>query len=219
MTVIDHLFLQAFSGYCSKEEISAMCPVHNNMWMGTSTGTLKVFHAPTLKAKFAGKLEIGNGQSASLILDILHVEETSSVLVVNTNGEIWSFYDKIVPGGLKIQDRILLPDNNPCFHLTKVNVQGSVEVWGTMDNNRVLLLERVEWGWKKLEFESDPKDPKLRLCSFIAHASFTARDGNPANHIWISYRQRSLLVSWDAKERKQRAIINCASSLKTGKHN
>jgi len=147
-----------------------MCPVHNNMWMGTSTGTLKVFHAPTLKAKFAGKLEIGNGQSASLILDILHVEETSSVLVVNTNGEIWSFYDKIVPGGLKIQDRILLPDNNPCFHLTKVNVQGSVEVWGTMDSNRVLLLERVEWGWKKLEFESDPKDPKLRLCSFIAHA-------------------------------------------------
>ena len=195
-----------------------MCPVRNTMWMGTSTGLLKVFYAPTLKAKFAGKLDIGNATTASPILDILHVEETSSVLVVNTIGEIWSFSDKIVPGGLKIQDRILLPDNNPCFHLAKVNVQGSVEVWGSMDNNRVLLLERAELGWKKLEFESDPKDPKLRLCSFIAHASFTARDGKPANHIWISYRQRTFLVSWDAKERKQRAIVNCTNKLKTGKY-
>lgn len=185
------------------------------MWMGTSTGTLKVFHAPTLKAKFAGKLELG-GTKASAVLDILHVEESSSVLVATFGGEIWSFCDRLVQGGLRIEETIFLPDCNPCYHLVKVNVQGSVEVWGTMDNNRVLLLEKSGSGWTKLEYKSDPKDLKLQLCSYIAHACFTGKDGTTENHIWISYRNRSVLVCWDAKTRQQRCILNCATELRNG---
>ena len=186
------------------------------MWMGTSSGTIKVFHSPTLKAKFAGRLEMG-GQSSSAVLDIRHVEETSSVLVATVMGEIWSFYDRIVTGGLRIQDRIILPEMSPCYHLVKVNVQGSVEVWGTMDNNRVLVLEKDGSGWRQLEFESDPKDPKLRLCSYIVHANFTGKDGTMQNHVWISYRHRSVLVCWDAKTRQQRTVLNCADKLRNGR--
>ena len=210
--------LQSFSGYCSKDEVSSICPVRNFMWMGTSSGTLKVFHAPTLKSKYTGKLTM-EGLPASAILDIRHVEETASVLVATVNGEVWSFYDRIVTGGLKIQDRIILPELSPCYHMVKVNVQGSVEVWGTMDNNRVLLLEKSGGGsgWKKLEFESNPGDSKLRLCSFVAHANFTGKDGSMQNHVWLSYRHRSVLVCWDARTRRQRCTLNCADKLRTGK--
>ena len=209
---------QTFSGYCTKDEISSICAVRNTMWMGTSSGTLKVFHAPTLKTTFAGRLIMADIENSikSAILDILYVPETSSVLVANVKGEIWSFYDRIVPGGLKIQDRILLPDYSPCYHMAKVNVQGSIEVWGTMDDNRILLLEKTGDGWRKLEFLAKPQDPKLKLCSYIAHAHFTGRDGSPCNHIWISYRNRSVLVGWDANTRQQRCILNCADKLKTG---
>ena len=185
------------------------------MWLGTSSGTLKVFHAPTLKAKFAGKLEV-DGSGASAILDILHVEETASVLVATVGGDIWSFYDRLLPGGLRIQDRIILPDMSPCYHLVKVNVDNCVEVWGTLDNNRVLLLEKDGMGWHKLEFQSDPHDSKLRLCSYIAHCCFTSRSGTPQNHVWISYRHRSVLVCWDARNRQQRCILNCAEKLRNG---
>ena len=208
--------MQSFSGYCSKDEVSSICPVRNSMWTGTSSGTLKVFHAPTLKAKYAGKLTM-EGLPASAILDIRHVEETSSVLVATVNGEIWSFYDRIVPGGLKIQDRIILPEMSPCYHMVKVNVQGSVEVWGTLDNNRVLLLEKSGGpGWRKLEFESNPGDSRLRLCSFVAHASFTGKDGSMHNHVWLSYRHRSVLVCWDARTRRQKCVLDCAKKLRTG---
>ena len=180
-----------------------------------------VFHAPTLKTKFSGKLtgmmnnlEEGS-MSGRVILDIRHIPETSSVLVAKVNGEIWSLHDKICPGGLRIEDQILLPDYSPCYHMVKVVVEGSVEVWGTMENNRLLLLERQRLGWSKQELVADPKDHKLRLCSYIVYTTFTGKDGSEMNHIWISYRNRSVLVSFDAKSRKQRCILNCADQLRT----
>ncbi len=91
------------------------------MWMGTISGTIKVFHAPTLKAKYAGKLAF-IGQDASAVLHILHVEETSSVLVATVGSDVWSFYDRLVPGSLKIQDKIILPELSPCYHMVKVVV-------------------------------------------------------------------------------------------------
>ena len=190
--------------------------------MGTTTGTIMVFHAPTLKTKFTGKLtRTPNGEEGSMtgrvILDIRHIAETSSVLVAKVNGEIWSLHDKIVPGGLRIEDQILLPEYSPCYHMVKVKVEGSVEVWGTMENNRVLLLERGTYGWNRKELTADPKDHKLRLCSYIVHTSFTGRNGADLSHIWISYRNRSVLVSFDAKTRKQRCILNCADQLRTSK--
>ncbi len=80
---------------------------------------------------------------ASAVLHILHVEETHSILVATVGGDIWSLYDQLVPGGLKIQDRIILAELSPFYHLAKVVIEGSVEVWGTMDNDRVLVLEEI----------------------------------------------------------------------------
>ncbi len=118
------LDLQHFSGYCSRDEITSMCSVRNLMWMGTTSGSIKVFHAPTLKVKFTCALEREGpeGKTNCAILDILYVEEMRTVLVANFSGEVWSFYDSIVDDGLRLQCKITLPDDSPCYHLAKVSM-------------------------------------------------------------------------------------------------
>ena len=114
---------QLFSGYCSRDEITSMCPVRNQIWMGTSAGAIKIFHAPTLKTKFTCTLETEGpeGTTNRTILDIMYVEERRTVLVANFSGEVWSFYDQIVDDGLKLQCKIELIDWSPCYHLAKVS--------------------------------------------------------------------------------------------------
>ena len=203
---------QSFTGYCSKEEVSALCPVKNTMWMGTTTGTLKIFHAPTLKAKFTGKLIVGVGRP-SCILNILHVPSASCVLVSTANGVIWAFQDTLTGNGLVIQCRLTLTDYYQCYHLVAVEREGEVEVWGTMDNSQLCLLERdAGLQWKSQEIKVNTGDPKLRLCSHIALASFISKRGAMENHLWISYRSRGVLVVVDASSRQQVAVINCNSS-------
>jgi serine/threonine protein kinase len=203
----------SFSGYCSKEEVSALCPVKNMMWMGTTTGTIKVFHAPTLQAKFTGKLIIGASRP-SCILNILHIPSMACVLVSTANGDIWSFQDRLTPKGLVKQCRLTLTDYYQCYHLVAVEREGTVEVWGTMDNSQLCLLER-DGGlmWKSQEIKVNTGDPKLRLCSHIALASFVNKRGVGQNHLWISYRSRGVLVAWDANSRQQLAVINCNNSF------
>ncbi len=221
LNVIVLVSLQTFSGFCSSEEVTALCPVRNLIWMGTANGTIKIFHAPTLKIRFAGKMAVSGGGPASFVLNILHVEEISCVLVANHSGEIWVFSDRVLPGGLKIRERISLPDFSPCFHLVKVlhPDPNKVEVWGTMDHNRVLLLERQNKQWMQVELESSPGDTKLNLCSYIVHTRFTGRTGMECNHVWVSYRNRSLLVGFDAQTRQQRCRLNCADTLRNSKYN
>ena len=94
-----------------------------------------------------------------------------------------------------------------------------MEVWGTMENNRLLVLAKYPGeNWKDTQLVVKPNDPKIRLCSYIAFTSFTDSSGDVAEHIWITYRQRSVLVSFNAQTRQQRGILNCAEKLKTGMH-
>lgn len=187
------------------------------MWMGTTAGTLKVFHAPTLRAKFTGKVMIG-GIHSSCILDILHVESASCVLISTACGDIWSFHDGLTTKGLKIQCRLNLIDNYQCYHLVALETEGSVQVWGTLDDSQLCLLERDGAGWKSQAIKVRTGDPKLRLCSHIALASFKDKKRVLQNHLWISYRSRGVLVAWDTSSRQQRAVINCNSfqQLKKG---
>ena len=192
----------------------ALCPVKNTMWMGTTTGTLKVFHAPTLKAKFTGKLVVDVSGRPSCILNILHIPSISCVLVSTANGEIWSFRDTLTPKGLVIQDQLALTDYYQCYHLVAVEREGAVEVWGTMDNSQLCLLEtNGEGRWKSQEIKVNTGDPKLRLCSHIALANFTNTRGVGQNHLWISYRSRGVLVAWNADSRQQLTVVNCNTSF------
>ena len=186
------------------------------MWMGTASGNIKIFHAPTLKVRFAGKMQVHGGSSASFILNIVHVPEASSVLVASHNCEIWVFSDKVVPGGLKVRERISIPEFSPCFHLVKVphSNPNKVEVWGTMDHNRILILDYEEKRWIQTELEARPGDPRLNLCSYITNARFTGQTGMECNHVWVSYRNRSIVVCFDALTRSQRCKLDCSEALR-----
>lgn len=98
-----------------------------------------------------------------------------------------------------------------------LNGGSQVEVWGTMENNRLLVMERPHNNWLHSEVIIKPKDPKLRLCSYIAFTSFTDTSGVEAEHIWVSYRQRSVLVSFSARNREQRCVINLVDKLRNGR--
>ncbi len=86
-----------------------------------------------------------------------------------------------------------------------------------MENNRILIMDKPPGSsWKHSEITIQPKDPRVRLCSHIAFTSFTDSSGVEREHAWVSYRQRSILVSFNAKTREQRGILNCTEKLKTG---
>ena len=98
--------------------------------------------------------------------------------------------------------------------------EGRLEVWGTMENNRLLLLQRTSrTGWKHSQLVVNPKEARLKLCSHVVCASFTSESGKKERHIWISYRQKSVLVSFNAYTKEQRCILNCADKLRRGKSN
>ena len=61
----------------------------------------------------------------------------------------------------------------------------------------------------QIELKASPGDLRLKLCSYIVHTSFTSRTtGLECSHTWVSYRNRSLLVGFDALMRKQRCSVD-----------
>lgn len=88
------------------------------MWIGTYTGVIKIFHAPTLKAMHTFTLEQEESASAS-ILDIIYVQELRTVLVSSVMGGLWSFNDTNVQ-----ESRLMIKESDgyPCFHLVKVSL-------------------------------------------------------------------------------------------------
>ncbi len=89
-----------------------------------------------------------------------------------------------------------------------------MEVWGTMENNRLLVMDKYHGTWHHNEIEIKLKDPKIRLCSQVAFTRFINDQRVECEHVWVSYEQQSVLVSLDARKREQRCILNCADMLK-----
>ena len=85
-----------------------------------------------------------------------------------------------------------------------------------MENNRLLIMDRPHGTWHHGEILVKPNDPKIRLCSHVAFTSFTNSLGAESEHVWVSYRQRTVLVSFEAKSREQRCILNCSEKLRHG---
>lgn len=112
------IFIQIFNGYFSNDEVTCMCAVKNMMWMGTSAGILKIFHAPTLKTKFIHALDTRNASKS--VLDILYVEAMQAVFISSFSGEVWSFFDTIMKTGLKLNYKIVMVEGTYCYRFAKV---------------------------------------------------------------------------------------------------
>ena len=197
-----------------RDQITAICPVRNMMWIGTTNGILKLKNTSTLNTKFKGELKTEGEQPLSPrnthVLSIAHVEQTSSVIVSTTMGEIWAFNDKLTENGLMIEEHMILNERANCYQMAVVEVEGSVEVWGTMDNSQLIMLKKQGKGWMMEEpYKVDVKPKGQLFC--ITHTAFSDKDGSTHNHLWMSYRSKGIIVSWDLQRRQYRATVDTMS--------
>ena len=192
----------------SRDQIMAICPVRNLMWIGTAKGILKLKHARSLNTKFKGELKTdGKSASNTFVLAIVHVEKTSSVLVSTNAGEIWGFSDRLTKEGLVIEERMKLSQGTNCYQMVVVEVQGSLEVWGTTDKTQLILFKKQGRGWMvdgqyRVECKQDWQFFN------IAHAEFEDSEGLTQNHLWVSYRHKGLVVCWDLQNRQYKAQLD-----------
>ena len=144
--------------------------------MGTASGILRILHAPTAKLIHSWNLPCPENKSSS-ILKILHVEEKSCVLITTHSDEIWSLCDRLVhKTGLAVQQKILIDDFS-VYDLVKVNLpDGGLEVWGTMDNNTLVLLESDGDKWKWSHHKLKPV-AHMKFCSHVVCCSFVSTEG------------------------------------------
>lgn len=181
---------------------------------------MRIIHAPTLEVKYSGKLIFGKSQT-SAVLKILHIKEEECVLASLTSSEIWSLYDRLVGKPLSVmkQQCISTADQDgsgPVYDLVKVVVDGQIQVWGTMDNNVLLLLERKDGEWNKNYYNIQPYSHHMKVCSHIVWCSFEDDvAGGKQDHLWISYRSKGGIMCFDVRSRKQRGSINCTEKLKS----
>ena len=177
------------------------------MWIGTTKGILKLKHAPTLTTKFKGELKAEDRSlDKTYVLNITHVKQESSVLVSTDANEIWAFNDKLTPEGLIVQERMSLSQDTNCYQMAVVEVMGSLEVWGTMDNSQLIMLKRQGRGWTmERPYRIDCKQNWQFY--HIAHAAFEDEGGVPHNHLWVPYWKKSLMVCWDLQKRQCRTTL------------
>ena len=92
-----------------------------------------------------------------------------------------------------------------------------IQVWGTMDQH-LLIMKKPGDSWRLSEVEVESKDSRLKQLSKIGFATFTDASGSVVNHIWATYRQKSVLVSFDANTAEQRFILRCDKELRDRKY-
>lgn len=181
------------------------------MWIGTTKGILKLKHAPTLTTKFKGELKTeGRSLEETYVLAITHVKKASCVLVSTNANEIWAFNDTLTPEGLIIEERMGLKPGINCYQLAVVEVRGSLEVWGTMDDSQLIMLTTQGKGWMM--------DGPFRVeCKqswqfyHIAHAAFEDKEGETQNHLWVPYWKKSSIVCWDLQKRQHKTTLDTSA--------
>lgn len=187
--------------------------------MGTSRGSIRVIHAPTLTVKYSNQLYKDEALGPAAILKILHVQEKECVFVTVHQSEIWCFHDRLVgkPPNLIPKQRIKTDDRDdggPVYDLVKVVLDGTVQIWGTMDNNVLIQLTMVNDEWVKHYHTITPPNYQMKVCSYIVCCSYTDSGGAEQCHLWVSYRSKSSIVCLDVRTEQQVGYINCTEALK-----
>lgn len=170
--------------------------------------------------KYSGQL-FSTGDQHSAVLKILHVSEKDCVLVSLTSSEIWCIHDRLIgqPLCLVKEQKITTSDregSGPVYDLVKINIGEKLQVWGTMDNNTLVLLEKEDKEWRKSYYDIHPYSHHMKVCSHIVCCNFTDENIN-YYHLWISYRSKGGLICFDASSKKQCGYINCSEILKSNK--
>ena len=92
-----------------------------------------------------------------------------------------------------------------------------IEVWGTTEKNKLLVMNKPLKKWCHKEIMISQQNRNIHISFFIAYTNFMNDSKRECAHVWASYRHRRLLISFDAKTKDQRKILDCAELLKSSK--
>ena len=89
-------------------------------------------------------------------------------------------------------------------------------VCGAVANNQILILKsNHESTWTEHLYTVEPSNPTLTECSHITCISFSS-SGVEVRHVWISYKLKPFLISFDVFTEKQLSVLDCTQVFSTG---
>ena len=176
-----------------------MANISNYMWVSTLEQKLFIIHTPSMKTVTSVSLKNPDQR----IIDLLHIVEWHAVLMMWTGSEIWYLQDCIDHGEVIVLDKQKL--DNPLFHWCQVILQDRVEVWGTQENGKVVVLN-----WSSVGQSTNILSPSTVNCNFqytfehITSSYMTMKENYGLDglvQVWVSFRQDFRLMCWDATTR------------------
>ena len=176
-----------------------MTSVNNYMWISTSEQKLYIIHTPSMKTTTSVSLNNADKN----VIHLLHVIEWHVVVVMWTGPEIWYIQDKVDHTGIAVLDKQKL--SSPLLHWCEVAFQDRVEVWGTQEDGKIVILD-----WSRMGQRTNVLSPSMVNCSrkltceCIANSQMESNDGGLSDQlvqVWVSFKQDTQLMCWDATTR------------------
>ena len=182
-------------------QVVAMVSVTHYMWVCTVDHKLFIIHTATMRTVSCVVLE----NSSQQVLQLLHVPEWHTVLVLFESSEIWCLCDEVDKSGVNMTEKLLLHNN--ISELCKVNYQQTTEVWGTMRDKKIVVLTQTPTGCLKHETLKClvPNEGRSLNCNLISSLSDT---GGSQTHVWVSFEECSQLVCWIAESKIQLHLVS-----------
>lgn len=177
-----------------------MVSVGNYMWISTLEQKLFIIHTPSMKTVITS---VSLKSAEQSVIDLLHVVEWHAVLVMWSGSEIWYLQDNIDHGEIVVLDKQKL--DSPLLHWCKVVLQSRIEVWGTLENGKVVILD-----WPPMGQRTNILSPSIVNCSYqytfeyIASSYTTMKRSDGLGglvQVWVSFKQDFRLMCWNATTR------------------
>ena len=173
-----------------------MVSVANYMWVTTVEQKLFVVHTPSMKTIATVSLRNAN-QS---VTNLLHIVEWHAVLVMWSGMEIWYLQDGVDHGEIAVLDKQKL--NSPLLHWCEVVFPDRVEVWGTQENGKVVILDWSSMGQHTNLLSLPTINSSQSAFEHITSSYMEENDGLDSSvQAWVSFKQDIRLTCWDATTR------------------
>lgn len=86
---------------------------------------------------------------------------------------------------------------------------------GVLGNNQILILEHSrETTWEERIMTIEAPGLTLATCCHVVYAYFANSSGEDCKQIWISYKNKPILMSFDVMAEKQLVTADCAELFK-----
>ena len=182
------------------------------MWVSTLEQKLFIVHAPSMKTVASVSLKNPDQR----VIGLLHIAGWHAVIMMWTGSEIWYLQDCIDRGEVTVLDKQKL--DSPLFHWCQVVLQDRVEVWGTQESGKIVILDWFSRGQHTNTLSPSTVNCNIQ-CTFehITSSYMTMKENcglDSLVQVWVSFRQELRLMCWDATTRTSFYSVKLPSKSK-----